>query len=100
METVFHDVPHTAGLKTFDKNKLAGQVHSTLRVQHAIQLVDLASVPLRKLGVTRKQLIDTEKAQYPATRVGQGDSPALPARPRVVLGLQARRRGACRCSFR
>ena len=68
METVFHDVPHTAGLKTFDKNKLAGQVHSTLRVQHAIQLVDLASVPLRKLGVTRKQLIDTEKAQYPATR--------------------------------
>lgn len=31
-------------------------------------MVDLASVPLRKLGVTRKQLIDTEKDQYPATR--------------------------------
>lgn len=25
-------------------------------------------MPLRKLGVTRKQLIDTEKDQYPATR--------------------------------
>jgi hypothetical protein len=30
--------------------------------------LDLSSVPLRKLGVTRKQLIDTEKDQYPATR--------------------------------
>jgi len=41
METVFHDVPHTAGFKSFDKGKL---------------------------GITRKQLIDTEKDQYPATR--------------------------------
>ena len=68
MEAVFHDVPHTAGFKSFDKGKLAGQVHSTVQVQQELQLFDLASVPLRKLGVTRKQLIDTEKDQYPATR--------------------------------
>lgn len=68
METVFHDVPHTAGFKSFDKNKLTGQVHSTVRLEQELQLADLASVPLRKLGVTRKQLIDTEKEQYPATR--------------------------------
>lgn len=68
METVFHDVPHTAGFKTFDKGKLVGQVHSTVRVEQELQLADLASVPLRKLGVTRKHLIDTEKEQYPATR--------------------------------
>lgn len=68
METVFHDVPHTAGFKSFDKAKLAGQVHSTVRVEADLQLVDLSSVALRKLGVTRKQLIDTEKDQYPATR--------------------------------
>lgn len=68
METVFHDVPHTAGFKSFDKAKLAGQVHSTIRVEADLQLVDLSSVALRKLGVTRKQLIDTEKDQYPATR--------------------------------
>lgn len=68
METVFHDVPHTAGFKSFDKNKLVGQVHSTVRIERELQLVDLSSVPLRKLGVTRKQLIDTEKDQYPATR--------------------------------
>lgn len=68
METVFHDVPHTAGFKSFDKAKLNGQVHSTVRLDAALQVVDLSSVPLRKLGVTRKQLIDTEKDQYPATR--------------------------------
>lgn len=68
METVFHDVAHTAGFKSFDKGKLRGQVHSTLQVAQRLELVDLASVPLRKLGVTRKQLIDTEKDQYPATR--------------------------------
>lgn len=68
METVFHDVPHTAGFKSFDKGKLVEQVHSTVMVERELQLVDLASVPLRKLGVTRKQLIDTEKDQYPATR--------------------------------
>ena len=68
METVFHDVPHTAGFKSLDKGKLAGQVHSTLEVVQPLQLVDLSSVSLRKLGITRKQLIDTEKDQYPATR--------------------------------
>lgn len=68
METVFHDVPHTAGFKSFDKGKLVGQVHSAVQVSQSLHLVDLSSVPLRKLGVTRKQLIDTEKDQYPATR--------------------------------
>lgn len=68
METVFHDVPHTAGFKTFDKGKLVEQVHSTVQLAQALELVDLASVALRKLGVTRKQLIDTEKDQYPLTR--------------------------------
>ncbi|WLG93854.1 RES family NAD+ phosphorylase [Pseudomonas sp. FP198] len=68
METVFHDVPHTAGFKSFDKGKLTGQVHSTVQVSQPLHLVDLSSVPLRKLGITRKQLIDTEKDQYPATR--------------------------------
>lgn len=68
METVFHDVPHTAGFKSFDKGKLTGQVHSAVQVSQPLHLVDLSSVPLRKLGITRKQLIDTEKDQYPATR--------------------------------
>lgn len=68
MESVFHDVPHTAGFKTFDKNKLTGQVYSVLQVEQPLQLVRLTSVALRCVGVTRKQIIDTEKDQYPATR--------------------------------
>jgi len=68
METVFHDVAHTAGFKSFDKAKLREQVHSMLKLAQPLHVIDLASVPLRKLGVTRKQLIDSGKEQYPATR--------------------------------
>nr|WP_318381479.1 RES family NAD+ phosphorylase [uncultured Enterobacter sp.] len=68
METVFHDVPFAPGLKTYDKSKLDGQLHSTLMVTDDLELLDLTSISLRKLGITRKQLIDTEKDQYPNTR--------------------------------
>lgn len=69
METIFHDVPYAAGFKSYDKKKLLAQMHSMLQLNAPLTLVDLASVSLRKLGVTRKQLIDTEKDQYPATRL-------------------------------
>ena len=70
METVFHDVPFAPGLKTLDKRKLAGQVHSQVQVMPGADLVlaDLRSKALRKLGVARNQIIDTEKDQYPITR--------------------------------
>ena len=68
METVFHDVSFAPGVKTYDKSKLEGQVHSTLEVTRDLELVDLTAVSLRKLGITRNALIDTEKAQYPTTR--------------------------------
>lgn len=69
MESVFHDVPHTAGFKSFDKSKLDNQVHSCIKLEQPVVVADLASVPLRKLGVSRKHLIDSEKNQYPATRL-------------------------------
>jgi len=69
METVFHDVPHDAGFKLFDRRKLHRQVHSRLNICSDLILADLTSKPLRKLGVTRRQLIDTEKDQYPNTRL-------------------------------
>lgn len=68
MESVFHDVSHAPGFKHYDKRKLEGQVHSEVKVKRGLKLADLSSVPLRKLGVQRTQLIDTEKDQYPATR--------------------------------
>jgi hypothetical protein len=69
METAFHDVSHVPGFKHYNKRKLEGQVHSELKVKRDLTLVDLGSVALRKLGVPRKLLIDTEKDQYPATRL-------------------------------
>lgn len=68
METVFHDVPFVPGLKTFARHKLEGQLHSVLATTAALTLADLRNVPLRKLGVERKQLIDTEKDTYCQTR--------------------------------
>lgn len=68
METVFHDVPFAPGMKTYDKRKLTGQVHSMLMPTAHLVLADLQTIALRKLGVSRNQLIDTEKACYPDTR--------------------------------
>lgn len=67
MESVFHDVPFAPGFKSHDKGKLSGQVSSTLIPTTDLVLVDLSNVALRKLGVARTQLIDTEKACYPHT---------------------------------
>ena len=68
METVFHDVPFAPGLKTCAKHRLEGHLHSVLATTAALALADLRNVPLRKLGVERKQLIDTEKDAYGQTR--------------------------------
>lgn len=69
MESVFHDVPFAAGFKTFDKNKLDDQVHSQFEPLQDLLLADLGSKALRKLGVQRNALIDTEKDHYPVTRL-------------------------------
>ena len=68
METVFHDVPFAPGLKTYAKHKLEGQLHSVLATTAELTLADLRNVALRKLGVERKQMIDTEKDTYGQTR--------------------------------
>lgn len=68
METVFHDVPFAPGLKTFDKQKLVDQVYSTVMPQRSLVLADLSATALRRLGIRRSELIDTEKEQYPGTR--------------------------------
>jgi hypothetical protein len=68
LETVFHDVPFVAGFKSHDRRKVQGQLHSCLLATRDLVLVDLSNVALRKLGPTRRQLIDTEKDAYPRTR--------------------------------
>ncbi|MFD1985593.1 RES family NAD+ phosphorylase [Mesorhizobium newzealandense] len=68
MEPVFHDVPFAPGLKTYDKVKLADQVYSKVTPQGDFVLADLSVTALRKLGIKRSQIIDTEKDGYSATR--------------------------------
>ncbi|MGY3505076.1 hypothetical protein ACVWYJ_005695 [Bradyrhizobium sp. USDA 4471] len=68
METVFHDVPFAPGLKTFDKQKLVDQVRSQVSPKRDLNLVEPSTTTLRKLGVKRNELIDTEKDHYPNTR--------------------------------
>lgn len=68
METVFHDVPFTSGLKTYDKGKLTCQTYSRLEPQQDLVLADLSATALRRFGIRRTELIDTEKNRYPQTR--------------------------------
>jgi len=84
METVFHDVPFAPGFKSFDKRKFVGQIHSVLLPATGLVLADLSNVALRKLGVPRARLIDTEKDCYPETRKW---AEAIHARAAKIQGL-------------
>lgn len=68
METVFHDVPFEPGLKTVAKRKLRHHDHSQIELTADLTLVDLSNTALRKLGVGRVDLIETDKDIYPQTR--------------------------------
>jgi hypothetical protein len=69
METVFHDVPFAAGPKIWSKaSHVAGKVHSQLTLSRNLALIDLSAIFLRKLGISRKDLIECDGSQYPETR--------------------------------
>jgi len=68
METVFHDVPFTAGLKTHAKRKLKAHHYSQILSVADLVLAELTTTALRKLGVKRGELIESEKDVYPQTR--------------------------------
>lgn len=69
METVFHDVPFVAGSKMVSKaTHLAGKVYSQLTLNRDLQLIELSPISLRKLGISRKELIESDGSEYPETR--------------------------------
>ncbi len=68
METVFRDIPYSPGFKTFDKDKLTNKRTSVISPARDLKLVDLSNKALRKLGISRLQLIDSDAADYPNTR--------------------------------
>lgn len=85
MESVFHDVPFQPGAKLYNKARLVGQVHSTLVTKQALTLADLRTKALRKLGIPRNALIDTEKSAYPFTRTVAA---AIHAKCPAIQGLR------------
>lgn len=68
METVFRDIPYSRGFKSFDKKKLQGKQASIIIPTRDLQLINLANTALRKLVITRNQLIDNDAADYANTR--------------------------------
>jgi hypothetical protein len=69
METVFHDVPYISGTKIWSKAKhVNGNVYSQFRLNRDLSLIDLSTIPLRKLGISRKELIESDASQYAETR--------------------------------
>lgn len=68
MESVFHDISFEPGFKAHPKSAFENQVYSVMECTRDLTLVDL-SLGLRKLGITAGQLINTEKDQYPQTRL-------------------------------
>ena len=69
METVFHDVPYVAGPKMLSKAKhVMGRSHSSLRFRVDLTLIDLTAISLRRLGISRSKLIDSDASHYNETR--------------------------------
>lgn len=68
METVFHDVSFTPRKKHLRKGKFDHQMHSLLRINTSLTLIDLSTIALRRLGIERKYLIESTKEHYMDSR--------------------------------
>jgi len=81
-ESVFHDVPYRGRGKRILVARLTGLAMSTLIVTEPIRLAMLAGLGLRRLGVRRRDLIETGPAVYAQTAawaLALHGSPAAPA---------------------
>jgi len=67
-ETVFHDVPVSGTWKSIRQSKLIPMLATTISPLRDLTLIQLRGFGLKKLGVTRAQLIDSDAGQYGATR--------------------------------
>lgn len=68
METAFHDVPLAGVLKTKSKTDLETLASSEIKIQTDLVLADLSVKGLGKLGLEKKDLIETDKDAYAMTR--------------------------------
>lgn len=68
METIFHDLPPNSVGAPYDLGKLEKLVYSVVRTGEDLALVDLNPRTLRKMGVTRADLLDSTADQYVFTQ--------------------------------
>jgi hypothetical protein len=66
-ETIFHDVPARGPAKRIRRSSLRPLVLSALSCARDLSLAQLFGFGLRRLGVTRPELIETSKKRYPRT---------------------------------
>ena len=70
METVFHEAPtpstgaHLRCSEIADKNFVLSEIRTTT----SLQVVDLTSTGLRRVGLIRPQVVDTDATAYPTTQ--------------------------------
>jgi len=67
-ETVFHDVPISGPGKSIAQSVLMPMLSSTLKPVRPLRLVQLRGFGLKRLGITRMEMIESEADQYSVTR--------------------------------
>lgn len=63
-ETVFHDVPPSAKLKTVPKQNVTTRSHTTLKPGRSLTLANLRAVDLKKWSISRQGLIASSPKLY------------------------------------
>jgi hypothetical protein len=80
-ETIFHDVPVRGAGRAILRSMLRPMLVSTIAVNRDLKLIQLHGFGLRRLGVTRAQLIDSEAEAYSVTtrwaRVLHDENPSV-----------------------
>jgi hypothetical protein len=66
-ETILHDVPASAPIKTVRLNEVHQRTHSVLRTIRDLRLVELRTVTLGRWGISRSDLIASDAAMYGET---------------------------------
>jgi len=67
-ETLFHNVPVRGAYRAIRRGSLFTLLLTTLAPRRELRLAQLHGYGLRRLEVSREELIESEAAQYPATR--------------------------------
>lgn len=70
METVFHEAPCPSAGAHLQRTEIEAKslVLSQLSCSTSLSLIDLSSTGLRRVGLAKSQVIDTNAVHYPATR--------------------------------